>query len=142
MNPLLEFQFRPATLGSAQNTDGYRVMQADIVFGTPSEQCKGHGICMIMPEGAALQLHCRSFQGLFIRESGDQFYLMMSRNQLPASVVDKFFSKPYFLMKEALVLPEFLASGLGLQQGCVIPTGRFKIVRSRQFFLISAFIRR
>lgn len=113
-----------------------RMTPADIVFGTPSERCKGHGICILMPEGSISQIQCHRTRGMLFSMADSRLGVWIPINSLTTPVLETQFSGPYFLMQEKLELSDCMLNCLGLQGRYSIPCGRFGIRRGDQFILL------
>lgn len=119
-------------------TNNEWMVPAEIIFGTPSEGCKGHGICMLLPEGTLAQTSCHRFKALFVKVSYPlpALRLHIPTTQLSQEVLESQFSRSCFLMQEELELPGFLSKGLGLQERCLIPSGSLPLNRSKNLISI------
>lgn len=77
-------------------TNNTWMVPAEIIFGTPSEGCKEHGICMLLPEGTIAQTSCRRFKALFVKVSYPvpALSLHIPTTQLSQEVLESQFSRP------------------------------------------------
>ena len=102
-----------------------REVEMEVVFGTPSKNCSGTGICMIasrLPQGyliscphAHVIIHCIPNQELVFR---------FRKNRLCDRVAQAYFSAGYFLVEESFALPQRLIRQWGLPVD-KIPPGRY-----------------
>lgn len=100
----------------------------EVVFGTPSRNCSGTGICMIasrLPQGqdipcphAPAIIHCDP--------SGHELVFRFRKQRLTDRVVQEYFSSSYFLVEEAFSLPQRLIRMWGLPMSS-IPPGRYSL---------------
>jgi hypothetical protein len=114
----------PALLLSAP----IREVEMEVVFGTPSRNCSGTGICMIasrLPQGhdipcphAPAIIHCDP--------SGHEIVFRFRKQRLNDRVVQEYFSSSYFLVEEAFSLPQRLVRMWGLPMSS-IPPGRYSL---------------
>ena len=102
-----------------------REVEMEVVFGTPSKNCSGTGICMIasrLPQGyliscphAPVIIHCIPNQELVFR---------FRKNRLSDSAVQAYFSAGFFPVEEAFTLPQKLIRLWALPID-TIPPGRY-----------------
>ena len=107
-----------------------REVEMEVVFGTPSKNCSGTGICMIasrLPQGyliscphARVIIHCIPNQELVFR---------FRKNRLCDRVAQAYFSAGYFLVEESFALPQRLIRQWGLPVD-KIPPGRYLLEES------------
>jgi len=98
----------------------------EVVFGTPSRNCSGTGICMIasqLPQGhiipcphAPAIIHCDPL--------GHELVFRFRKQRLPDMVVQDYFSSNIFVVEEAFSLPQRLIRMWDLPIGS-IPPGRY-----------------
>lgn len=99
----------------------------EVVFGTPSRNCAGTGICMIanrFPQGhtvscphAPVIIHC---------DPGHELVFRFRKQRLSERIVQTYFSTDLFLVEEAFSLPQRLIRMWGLPVG-KIPSGRYLV---------------
>lgn len=118
---------RPAHSGSS--------VLAEVVFGQMTKKCVGAGICKIMLyRGRKRPPGCGSAIGVFSVEAAG-LMLKFQKHRICPKVRDRLFSKPYFEMGEAFVLPEDLCTRLGIE-ALVIPKGKFLLLQEKGEFVI------
>ena len=130
--------FAPQLIGlnSLANSQ-YKSMNALVVFGTPSEQCMGHGICMVLPEGAQGASSCDKYAAFFARDSDHSIHLIVSNIDLSPTIREKQFSCSSFHVKESFPLPKFMLDGLSMKREAAIPKGVYNVQQSRNLLLIT-----
>ncbi len=112
---------------------------AMVVFGTPSKQCLGHGICAVFPtEGPSYNTSqsCKAVSTLFFKTLSGQVGLAISKRSLPQHILTKHFSDNYFQVEEHFCLPENVLEKLQLSTEFIIRAGVYKICFIRNFILI------
>lgn len=102
-----------------------REVEMEVVFGTPSRNCSGTGICMIagrLPQGkvipcphAPVIIHCDPKHELVFR---------FRKQRLSDKIVQDYFSSNIFVVEEAFSLPQRLIRMWDLPIGS-IPPGRY-----------------
>lgn len=115
------------TLPAALLTPPLREVEMEVVFGTPSKNCSGTGICMIagrFPQGYTIPcphapaiIHCIRNQELVFR---------FRKHRVPEEVAQAYFSTGSFLVEEAFALPQRLIRLWGLSIEA-IPPGRYPL---------------
>lgn len=113
------------TLPAALLAPPVREVEMEVVFGTPSKNCSGTGICMIagrFPQGYTIPcphapaiIHCIRNQELVFR---------FRKHRLPEEAARTYFSTGSFLVEEAFSLPQRLIRLWGLSIEA-IPPGRY-----------------
>ncbi len=114
-------------------------MFAEIVFGTPSKQCLGHGICAVFPTAGApynTSRSCKAVSTILFKTLSGQVGLAIPRRSLPQHILTKHFSDNYFQVEEHFCLPENILEKLQLSTGFIIRAGVYKICFIRNFILI------
>ncbi len=146
----------PATPGSAppwanpdqnlsrplRETESTRQMSCDVVFGSPSADCRGTGVCRITarstnsPSAADRKKSCKNTTGLlFPIEGGAGFSMVLTRAMLCATLYKTHLRQGTLTLKETFVLPEDLIKALGLKIK-EIPTGKYEVIEAQGFLRI------
>lgn len=99
----------------------------EVVFGTPSKNCSGTGICMIagrFPQGYTIRcphapaiIHCIPNQELVFR---------FRKHRLPEGAAQTYFSAGFFPVEEAFTLPQRLIRLWNLSIETIAP-GRYPL---------------
>lgn len=102
----------------------------EVVFGTPSKQCRGLGICMIVEpkylKGRATE--CAHFPGYFQLDTGRKMLLArFNRNFLSSQMIARHFSGGLFKVTEAYKVPGRICRELGAASGVVIGEGVYRV---------------
>ncbi len=113
----------PALLSSPS----IREVEMEVVFGTPSKNCSGAGICMIagrFPQGYTIAcphapaiIHCAPGQE-------QELVFRFRKNRLCGRAAQAYFTAGYFLVEESFSLPQRLIRQWGLPVD-KIPPGRY-----------------
>ena len=114
--------FHPALFSSPP----IREVEMEVVFGTPSRNCSGTGICMIasrLPQGT--QIPCPHVLAIIHCDpAGHELVFRFRKQRLSDLVVQKYFSSSIFQVEEAFSLPQRLIRMWDLPIGS-IPPGRY-----------------
>ena len=116
----------PATF---QNLDA-QLIRCDIVFGMPSQDCRGTGICKIssdLLQSVTLNQDCRHTAAFVSqKDDGRQLAIVFFRELLCIHLFRHHFRKGMLEMAEPCPLPAELIADLGLQ-GAVLMPGKYRI---------------
>jgi len=115
------------------------VKHSSIVFGTPTKNCQGHGICKVTPWAKTPLIPiqcCPNVKSFWLRSPEGFLSLKVPSKGLSSTILDKHFAGQSFLMEEPLVLPKFLQDHFCMKDPHLIPAGKYRIVRTQYFFLI------
>ena len=104
----------------------------EVVFGTPSKQCRGLGICMIVEpkylKGMATE--CPHFPGYFQLDAGRKMLLArFNRYFLSSQMIARHFSGGLFKVTEAYKVPGRICRRMGTANGLVIGEGVYEVLR-------------
>lgn len=117
---------------SVTQTSGIRM---EVVFGTPSQNCIGSGICMIMnrfPVGQ--QLRCPHAPAWINYEQGQLVFRFLKAETFREDAKVRL-SSPWFLILESFQLPRHCARQLGLPAHWVSP-GLYKVIEGPQDWVL------
>ncbi len=109
-----------------------QAMSCEVVFGSPSADCSGTGICKISarhtpPPSPSQQRDCRSVLGVFTAgEGGQDFSLLLFREFLCVRVLRNHLLSGVLHVPEPCRLPSGLVDFLHLKTQSVLP-GRYPI---------------
>lgn len=118
-------------------SDSVREAEVEVVFGTPSRNCEGSGICMVtgrFPPGYTISCpHARAI--LYCDEQNRELVFRFPKRYLSARAKERLFTDEKFLVEEPFRIPLKLVRQWKLP-GRYIPTGRYLIeVYSNEFRL-------
>ncbi len=108
---------------------------AEIILGTPSLGCKGHGICKVVTQSVANSLPCPSVSALISIVSGKKLRLAFFKSSLPAAVQSIHFGAAGFKVNEPFDLPKWLKAAFQIQTCSVLP-GLYKILETDQYLIV------
>jgi hypothetical protein len=131
-------QFRPLR----ETAETTLQLSCDVVFGSPSDDCRGTGICRISarvnhsPSPAARRQKCQSSVGLlFPIEGGYGLTMILTKAMLCTQLYRKHFRKGYLCLESPSTLPEELVDGLCLNFNELKP-GIYPVTESSEFLRI------
>lgn len=117
-----------------------QLIRCDIVFGMPSQDCRGTGICKLTSDvGAPLNLKndCRNTVAFAGRGGeGNQVVLIFFRELLCSHLYSRQFRKGFLEMAEPCLLSADFTETLGLSGNVLLP-GRYVIVEQDGCFRIA-----
>jgi len=112
------------------------VIRMEVVFGTPSQNCIGSGICMVMNRlPNRQQLRCPHAPAWLSFERGLLVFRFSKSEVLTEDAIRRFAS-PWFLVQEAFQVPQHCARQLGMPAQRVSP-GVYKITNTRLDWLLA-----
>lgn len=87
-----------------------REAEMEVVFGTPSRNCSGAGICLVMNRSAKLlkRIVCPHAPALIYYNSGKELVFRFRKRLVDAGTVSLYFNKEGFLVEEPFSLPHRL----------------------------------
>lgn len=91
------------------------VIRCEIIFGSPSMDCRGTGICKIISteERSGHAGACASFPAyIAARHDGNGLLIFFSKQQLSDAAFSRHFPENTLSMNEACPVPEFIQTGL------------------------------
>jgi len=115
------------------------VLPVTVLFGTPSRQCRGQGICMVAErrdEVAAPPFSCPLTPALLVQVSPARLQLIVPVSGLSEAVASRQFSGAFFEVKEAFLLPEFIRKYFKSPDNACIPVGHYPVKQDEQYFTI------
>jgi hypothetical protein len=133
---MLRSLFEPGLL-----TTGMHQLSCDVVFGSPSADCSGTGVCKIsafatMPAKEIEQAGCLHAPGVLIRaENGASVSLLFAREMLCVKLIRTQFRNGVFILNDAFVLPTEITVALCLKFNTLLP-GRYPVEENGGFYRI------
>jgi hypothetical protein len=119
-----------ATKGETrENIDALR---SEVVFGTPSQNCAGSGVCFVSPYRPHSKLRdfsCPRAEARLLTGTDNYFSVCFRRADLSPSLIEKYFSEDFLWIDESFKIALTLSKRLGLRKNCV-PAGRYPILET------------
>ncbi len=114
-----------------------KVIDSQVVFGTPSRDCSGSGICKVYTIHAAkhLNISCEMLRVRFVLWQMD-LQLCFSEQECTDQLIQKKFCSDHFLVEERFPLPSWLSRKLDIHPAA-IPTGSYPIKRKNGFIWLN-----
>lgn len=114
---------------------------ADVVFGSPREDCAGTGICRIeaigiSPSASAAPRECRRARATLSTTDAHSLVLSFRRSDLCSHLFRHYFRNEVFCLPQGCSLPGELAQTLQLA-GNELVSGNFPIAQNGDFFRIT-----
>ena len=105
-------------------------MYCDVVFGSPSMDCNGTGICKINStssrQALVLKKDCKHTSGVIASNPSGQVSLYFFRKLLCIHLYRQHFHKGVFVLHESCALPEEITKGLDIR-GQKLLAGQYKV---------------
>lgn len=118
-------------------------MSCDVVFGSPSADCRGTGICRISarvshsPLPAARRQKCQSAVGLLYPiDGGSGLAMVFTKGMLCTQLYRKHFRKGYLCIESYSFLPDDVVRGLSLKTNKLSP-GIYPVAEDSEFLRIN-----
>jgi hypothetical protein len=115
------------------------VMHCEVVFGSPSMNCNGTGICKITGTNSVLSMHlkkdCQLTFGQIAAAPNGKVSLFFFREYLCINLYKKHFRKGILEMKEQCPLPADLSKALNIQGNMLLP-GLYTVVETEDYFRV------
>ena len=108
-------------------------IHAEVVFGSPSKNCDGYGVCVLVSQIYAQQYKCASCPCLITYEKKeDLIVLELRKEQVPTLMAGKFLdNRSSFLVEENYQLSRMLLKEMGLKGAYAILKGNYTIIESQ-----------
>lgn len=115
-------------------------LQCDVIFGSPSADCRGTGICKITGTNAFVPLfqkrECRATSAIATkREDSNGISLFFFRSQLCTQLYRRHFWKGILKLDEPCVIPDELRDTLHLNYQQILP-GRYAVCEEDGYFRV------
>ena len=109
------------------------IIDSQVIFGTPSRDCSGSGICKVYTIHAAkrLNISCEIVRVRLVLLEMD-LQVCFSEQECTDQLIQKLFCAEHFLVDERFQLPGWLNRKLDIQPAS-IPTGSYPIKRTNGF---------
>ena len=107
-------------------------VRSEVVFGTPSKNCSGNGICMLSQHrlDSPLSGPCPKTQcWVRINPVRQAVYLEFDSHALTEEMMQKYFATPHFLMEEAVRIPLSISKKWGIRGRIILQCGHYPILK-------------
>ncbi|MFN0033507.1 MAG: hypothetical protein ACKVUS_00485 [Saprospiraceae bacterium] len=147
---LVSSAVRPAKLGQMallitpktfpnKNSHPSKILHCDVVFGSPSMDCNGTGICKITGTHAVRHLHlkkdCRLTFGQIAAAPEGKISLFFFREFLCTRLYRQHFRKGVLVLKEPCALPKEIYKALDIK-GKTLLSGDYAVVECDGYFRV------
>lgn len=117
----------------------FKTMYCDVVFGSPSMDCNGTGICKISGTNAlqssASKNNCRTTSCVAAASQNGNLSLYFFRELLCAQLYRKHFHKGIFTVSEPCAIPSEVRKTLGIDVKKIMP-GEYAVVENDGYFRV------
>lgn len=107
-------------------------IHAEVIFGSPSKNCDGYGVCVLVSQIYAQQYKCSSCPCLITYEKKENLIVLeLRKDQVSARIAEKCLQlQPSFLVEENYPLSRILLNEMGLKGSYSILKGNYTIIES------------
>lgn len=109
-------------------------LKAEVVFGKPSKNCLGTGICKVLPYQATNECGCAS-TSVELRKANEHTLLMRFRREELCSKRRRQFAEGSFLVEESVALPEFVKKELKFDAAFIL-SGCYAVWENDRFLSV------
>lgn len=111
-------------------------IRMEVVFGTPSQNCIGSGICMVMSRLPSIQpLRC-PHAAAWISYAHGQLRFRFSKSEVEREDAVRRFDSPWFLVRESFQISRYTARRLGMASPWISP-GVFPIIETDKDWILT-----
>ncbi len=122
-----------------KNPSTVKILYCDVVFGSPSMDCNGTGICKLTSTRTLKQLSvkkdCRRTLGQIAASPNGHVSLFFFREFLCTHLYRQHFRKGVLVMKEACSLPSWISKGLDIKEK-KMQAGSYAVVECDGYFRV------
>ena len=116
-----------------------KVMRCEVVFGSPSMNCNGTGICKITGTNSVFAMQqkkdCQLTFGQIAAAPNGKVSLFFFREMLCIKLYRQHFRKGMLEMKESCPLPADLSKALKLKGSTLLP-GNYAVIETAEYFRV------
>jgi len=112
------------------------IINAELVVGKLSANCRGNGICKMLPLGSVVA-KCSALRCTLIRRDLDQLNIVFFPQDCCPGMRKKVFSSDSFVIEEPFQLPAWVRKALSYNGESLIPAGVYPILHFRECAFIS-----
>lgn len=114
-------------------------IKADVLFGAPSKDCSGVGICRIGLRGTFNEEwnKCKAAAVEISLTNDKKLQLKFGIDTMCLRIKKVHFRHDYFRIQENFMLPDFVNKALGLKDKYIFKSGRYKVqVTAKNFSVV------
>lgn len=111
-------------------------VRAEVVFGTPSKNCLGTGICKVLPYEAPKNCQCPSSRVVFRKADERTIMMRIRRSDICPTAHRVQFQHEQFTLDESVALPEFVREALALDAQFIL-SGCYPILQDDRFITVA-----
>lgn len=112
------------------------MVNADVIIGNLSANCKGNGICKILPRGQFVA-DCSAVKSTLVKSSQDQLDIVFYTQECCDKTYDRAFAHRAFTLEEPFQLPFWVRRSLSFRGRRRIPAGSYPMLKLRECTLVS-----
>lgn len=114
--------------------EGALCVRAEVLFGNPTKNCEGHGICRIVPFGSLNFNECKcAYTSVWIYNSENgKIRLSFDLSGLSNRLKEKMFVATKFRVEARFSLPQFVLDALGFKTEYIVEERDYLYVRGRE----------
>lgn len=112
------------------------VVNADVIIGSLSANCKGNGICKMLPRGQ-FAAKCSAVKSTLAKRSQDQLDIVFYTQECCDKTYDRVFAHKAFILEEPFQIPFWVRRSLSFRKQRQIPAGSYPILTLKECVLVS-----
>ena len=109
-------------------------VRSEVIFGTPSKNCSGSGICILTQHRAAHPVVCvcpKALAWFSMDVEARLIILEFEWSELSTEIQQKYFSQSYFLMDESVKVPQMIVKKWKISEKVHLQSGLHVVYRYR-----------
>lgn len=103
------------------------ILNAELILGTLSSNCRGQGICKVLPLGSNAAEQCSSVRATLMKVNQHRLHILFYPQHSCHKVRRRLLSKNIFIVEEPFQLPNWVCNKLSFSGTPVIPAGQYSI---------------
>lgn len=111
------------------------VINADVIIGNLSANCKGNGICKMLPRGS-FAAQCSTVKSTLVKRAQKQLDIVFYTQACCPSMYRRAFANGEFIVEASFRLPDWVRKTLSFQAQPQIPAGSYPMLKLKECALV------
>ena len=112
------------------------VVNTDVIIGNLSVNCKGNGICKMLPSGS-FSAHCSAVKSTLVKRLGHRLDIVFYPQESCPKLRQRVFTQADFIMEEPFPLPKWVRTALSFGGQARIPAGSYPMLLLKECAFVS-----
>lgn len=126
---------QPAKYSNKQRI--FKQIRAQVILGSPSEDCLGVGICRILPNGAKVEMfRCAAHRAIVGLAEGNKCCIKFLKEDFDVKTIKRHFGWNLFQVSEAYALPTNICRSLKIQS-LILVAGIYPVFVSEKYLIVT-----